>query len=140
LFNAHLDLTSKLEIPTDKLGVGNPILHYGEITLFEDELGDKGSSRVNVRFRIMNDCFFVLMRSYTRVDHVLVRILDTRVYHEFGADHLIRDFQHRECTYTQLKSKGFSMDSQWGLSPNQSDEVYNSLDLKMKHYDVIKLI
>lgn len=62
------------------LGVENPILHYGEIVLFEDELGDKGYSKANVRFRVMNNCFFILLRSYTRVDHVLVRILDTRIF------------------------------------------------------------
>jgi len=62
------------------LGPDDPILTYGEITLFEDELGDKGYSKVNVRFRAMQDCFFVLLRSYTRVDHVMVRIMDTRVY------------------------------------------------------------
>jgi type 2A phosphatase activator TIP41 len=62
------------------LGPENPIINYGEVVLFEDELGDKGFSRVNVRFRVMKDCFFVLLRSYTRVDHVLVRILDTRIF------------------------------------------------------------
>lgn len=36
-----------------QLGPENPILHIGEITLFEDELGDKGYSKVNVRFRVM---------------------------------------------------------------------------------------
>ena len=60
------------------LGPDNPIVHYGEVVLYEDELGDKGYSKVNVRFRVMNDCWFILLRSYTRVDHVLVRILDTR--------------------------------------------------------------
>lgn len=65
--------------------------------LFEDELGDKGYSKVNVRFRVMNDCFFVLHRSYTRVDHVLVRILDTRMYSKFPTApdepiEIIRDF------------------------------------------------
>ena len=62
------------------LGQDNPILHYGEVTFYEDELGDKGYTKVNARFRVMADCFYVLFRSYTRVDHVLVRILDTRVF------------------------------------------------------------
>ena len=79
------------------LGKDNPILHYGEVVLYEDELGDKGFSRVNVRFRVMSDCFFVLLRSYTRVDHVLVRILDTRIFFRFNEDptapiEIIRDF------------------------------------------------
>lgn len=51
----------------------------------------------------MKDCFFVLLRSYTRVDHVLVRILDTRVYcgdmEDSGKVELIRDFTFKESTY-----------------------------------------
>lgn len=81
-----------MEIPLDLLGEENPILHYADVILFEDELGDKGFSKSNVRFRIMKNCFFVLLRSYTRVDHVMVRILDTRIFHEFGTSHIIRDF------------------------------------------------
>ena len=107
--------------------------------LFEDEMADKGFSRVNVRFRVMHDCFFVLLRSYTRVDHVLVRILDTRIFGRLPPAasgeqqepmEIIRDFQHRESTYSQLKAKGFTFGSQWSLSPAQSDEIYGYLNLK----------
>ena len=76
----RLDHESEEQIPLEMLGPHNPILHYGEVTLYEDELGDKGYTKVNVRFRVMADCWFVLFRSYTRVDHVLVRILDTRLF------------------------------------------------------------
>ena len=134
-----MDEQSKEELPLTKLGQDNPIKHYGEVVLFEDEFGDKGFSMSNVRFRIMNDCFFVLLRSYIRVDHVLVRILDTRIYHEFGSNMIIRDFQHKENTYTQLKSKGFQFGSDWSLSQTQSDEIYGFLDTKAKHNDVIIL-
>jgi type 2A phosphatase activator TIP41 len=139
-----LDYTSEKSIPLDKLGPDNPIIHYGEVTLFEDELGDKGYSKVNVRFRIMADCFFVLLRSYTRVDHVLVRILDTRLYGDLDQPsdqpmELLRDFQYRESTYTQLKSKGFKLGSQWGLSQSQSDEVYSYLDIRRECRDKIVL-
>jgi type 2A phosphatase activator TIP41 len=80
-FTAVLDYLSTDEIPVSMLGVDNLIKHYGEVLLYEDELGDKGFSKVNVRFRIMENCFLVLLRSYVRVDHVLVRILDTRIFH-----------------------------------------------------------
>ena len=76
----RLDYASTEEIPIEMLGPENPIMHYGEVSLYEDELGDKGYTKVNVRFRVMTDCWFVLLRSYTRVDHVLVRILDTRLF------------------------------------------------------------
>lgn len=127
------------ELPLAKLGKDNPIRHYGEVLLFEDEFGDKGFAMSNVRFRVMNDCFFVLLRSYIRVDHVLVRILDTRIFHEFGSDKVLRDFSHQESTYEELKSKGFEFTSDWSLSQSQSDEIYGYLDSKAKYNDVIVL-
>ena len=63
------------------LGQDNPIKLYGQVLLYEDEFGDRGYSKSYVRFRVMKDCFFVLLRSYVRIDHVLVRILDTRIFH-----------------------------------------------------------
>ena len=140
----ELDYLSTDEIPLGMLGPDNPILHYGEVILFEDELGDRGFSKVSVSFRVMANCFFILLRSYTRIDKVLVRILDTRVFFPLfkepaATEHMVRDFQHRECTYAALAKKGFSMGSEWGLSPGQSDEVYEYLDIKMKTTDRIVL-
>jgi len=55
----------------------------------------------------MKDCFFLLMRSYIRIDLELVRVLDTRMYHEFGSDVILRDFTLKESTYKELKKSGF---------------------------------
>ncbi len=44
------------------------------------------------RYRVMADCFFVLLRYYLRVDEVLVRIFDTRIFHSFDTNHLLREF------------------------------------------------
>jgi type 2A phosphatase activator TIP41 len=107
------------------LGQNNPIKYYGEVTLYEDEFADRGFSKSNVRCRVMDNCFFVLLRSYIRIDQVAVRILDTRVFHQFGSDCIIRDFTHLESTYSELKQKGFSFNSQWLLSPSQSDMIYD---------------
>lgn len=79
-------------IPLDKLGRDNPIIHFDEVFLYEDDLGDCGYTRSYLRFRVMKDCFYILLRYYLRVDEVLVRIYDTRIYHEFGTNHIIREF------------------------------------------------
>jgi len=125
------------QIPVEMLGKDNPILHFNEVFLYEDDLGDTGYTRMSVRFRVMNNCFYVLLRYYLRVDEVLVRIYDTRIFHQFGKDYVIRDFQHKENSYEELKTKGFKIDSAWGLSKNQSDEVYPHLDLKFKKNDKV---
>ncbi len=76
--------------------------------LYEDEFGDKGYTMANVRFRVMEDCFFVLLRSYVRIDSVIVRILDTRLYHDFSTYRLLRDFSKMECTFEELMEKGYT--------------------------------
>jgi type 2A phosphatase activator TIP41 len=80
------------EIPVARLGRDNPILHYGEVYMFEDDLGDTGYALCMVRYRVMADCFFVLFRYYLRVDEVIVRIFDTRVFSSFDNNYLLREF------------------------------------------------
>jgi len=72
-------------IPLAELSRPDPILFYAEIPLFEDELHDNGSSSVIVRIRVMPTCLFILSRFTLRVDHVLFRTYDTRIYHSFNS-------------------------------------------------------
>lgn len=71
----------------------------------------------------MKDCFYVLLRSYLRVDGVIVRSLDTRIFGDFGSNYMLREFQHKEATIDELRMKGFIPDSEWMLSKTQADEV-----------------
>ncbi|CAD6898011.1 unnamed protein product [Tilletia controversa] len=71
-------------IPIEKLGVGSePILFYDEVVLYEDELADNGSSMLSVKVRVMPSGFLVLQRFLLRVDNVLFRMFDTRMYASF---------------------------------------------------------
>jgi len=78
-------------IPLEMLKRPDPILFYDELILFEDELADNGSCKLSVKLRVMPSCFFVLMRCYLRVDHVMVKSIDTRFFHEFGTEKVIRE-------------------------------------------------
>ncbi|XP_032431782.1 TIP41-like protein isoform X6 [Xiphophorus hellerii] len=53
--------------------------------------------------RVMPSSFFLLQRFFLRVDGVLIRINDTRVYYEDGKDYMLREFSTRENTITELK-------------------------------------
>ena len=64
----------------------------------------------------MNDCWYVLLRSYVRVDGVRVRVLDTRLFHDFGTSCILREFTHREASYDELRQAGFNLSSEWMLS------------------------
>ena len=99
------------------------VLNYNQIHFFEDELGDIGFSEGKIGFGVMNECFLGLMRCYLRVDNMLVRNIDTKIYHKFGDNYIIRNFLVKEKTYDELANKGFHFSNQWNLSPTQSDMV-----------------
>ena len=97
--NLNLVVTPVSTIPFHMLSPDNPIKHFGQVYLFETDLEDCGYAMSIVRFRVMGDCYYVLLRFYLRVDGVQVRIFDTRIFHEFGQDYIHREFQFCESTY-----------------------------------------
>ncbi|KAJ1869309.1 Tap42 interacting protein [Coemansia sp. RSA 486] len=86
-----------------KLMVREEILFYDENVLYEDDLGDNGTSQLSYKVRVMPSGFFVLLRFFLRVDGVLFRIYDTRVYHEFGSDCILREFSTREAAFEDVR-------------------------------------
>ncbi|XP_023198702.1 TIP41-like protein isoform X3 [Xiphophorus maculatus] len=90
-------------IDIEKLKAREHIMFFEEVLLFEDELHDHGVSMISVKIRVMPSSFFLLQRFFLRVDGVLIRINDTRVYYEDGKDYMLREFSTRENTITELK-------------------------------------
>ncbi|KAK2151880.1 hypothetical protein LSH36_347g00017 [Paralvinella palmiformis] len=90
-------------INIEKLKKGGKIQFYAEMVLFEDELHDSGTSMLKVQIRVMPDYFFILQRFFMRVDKVLVRINDTRVYHEAGTDYILREYTSKQNRVEDLK-------------------------------------
>ncbi|XP_063234599.1 TIP41-like protein [Bacillus rossius redtenbacheri] len=90
-------------IDLDKLKQKERILFYEDLMLFEDELHDNGIAVCSVKIRVMPSSFYILLRFFLRVDDVLVRINDTRIYHEFGTDHVLREYTSREAKIADLK-------------------------------------
>ena len=80
-----------------------PILHYVDLPLYEDEMDDNGSSVLRVRLRVMPSFFFVLLRHVLRVDGVLIRQRETRIFHKFGAAHVLRVRQLAEAPLKPLR-------------------------------------
>ncbi|KAJ7167603.1 type 2A phosphatase activator TIP41 [Mycena filopes] len=83
----------------------DPILFYAEVPLFEDELHDNGSSHLLVRVRVMPTCLFLLARFTLRVDGVLFRTHDTRLYHSFASSPplVVRETSGWEAPYDRVK-------------------------------------
>jgi len=91
-----------LQINTKLLSKPDPILFYTHLILYEDELADNGTAILSVRCRVMKDCFLVLLRFMLRVDNLLVRVYDTRYYHEFGTHKVLKKWIGKECDYKQV--------------------------------------
>ncbi|WWC68108.1 uncharacterized protein I206_102029 [Kwoniella pini CBS 10737] len=106
------------------------ILFYDDVPLYEDELHDNGESILNVRIRVMPHSFFILSRLFLRVDDVLFRIRDVRIYHEFGSSEIIKEISGMEVSYDQVKKH---LDRQSDLSqltdPNWVNQKMTSISL-----------
>ncbi|KAL0580714.1 Tap42 interacting protein [Marasmius crinis-equi] len=96
---------SSQQIPLAELTRPDPILFYAEIPLFEDELHDNGSSGLIIRIRVMPTCIFILSRFTLRVDNVLFRTYDTRLYHSFSSNPplVVREITGWEAPYDRVK-------------------------------------
>lgn len=51
----------------------------------------------------MPHSFFILARLFVRVDNVLFRIYDVRIYHAFGDEEVIREVSGMEAGYDTVK-------------------------------------
>lgn len=80
---------------------------FDEVVLYEDELADNGISLLTVKIRVMPERLFILCRFFLRLDGVLFRIRDTRVYIDFSTGEVIREYQAREETYNHVRSVSF---------------------------------
>ncbi|CAH1229609.1 TIPRL [Branchiostoma lanceolatum] len=93
-------------IDIEKLKQRERIVYFEEVVLFEDELADNGCSTLSVKIRVMPTSFFLLMRFFLRVDNVIIRVHDTRLYHEADKDYFLREFSSKENNINDLVKRG----------------------------------
>ncbi|KAF2403333.1 type 2A phosphatase activator TIP41 [Trichodelitschia bisporula] len=96
---------SDAEIPLHLLTRPDPIIFFDEVVLYEDELADNGIAMLSCKIRVMPARLLLLSRFFLRLDGVLFRIRDTRVFVEFATRQVIREYVAREDTYDKVKSK-----------------------------------
>ncbi|EEQ97443.1 conserved hypothetical protein [Perkinsus marinus ATCC 50983] len=73
-----------------------PIRWFSQVCLWEDELADNGSSKYVIRLRVMPNFWYVLASFLLRVDGVIIRLVETRIFHQFGTHEVIRHWSWRE--------------------------------------------
>ncbi|XP_036358227.1 TIP41-like protein isoform X1 [Octopus sinensis] len=118
-------------INLEKLKQREKILFYQDILLFEDELADNGASKLSVKIRVMPSGVFILLRFFLRVDNVLVRINDTRLYHEAGTDFLLREYSSRDNEVCDIKVPPFVL--------NDPNEVCHYLTKRTEFFEKLHL-
>ena len=94
---------SSSPIPLDLLRRPDPILFFDEITLYEDEMADNGITVFSCKIRVMPARLLLLCRFFMRLDNVLIRIRDTRVYVDFASREVIRNYVAKEEKYEEVR-------------------------------------
>ena len=90
-------------IPLELLRRPDPILFFDEVVLYEDEMADNGITMFSCKIRVMPDRLLLLCRFFMRLDNVLLRIRDTRVYVDFGTGEVIREYVAKEEKYEAVR-------------------------------------
>jgi len=92
-------------------------------------LHDNGSASLIIRARVMPTSFFVLSRFSLRVDGVLFRLHDTRIYHSFTSSppFVVRETSGWEAPYSSVKRFLPSPDLSPLTDPNFVHNVLTSL-------------
>jgi len=118
-----------LKIDYDRLKDQTKKIAFNEdIVLFEDEADDNGQMQLRLRFRVMQDCFFILLRNYIRIDGVIIRLIETRIYHESGTKHLVRENSYREIDWEKCSKHHLASNARL-----QSQSVLYSPDILNFH-------
>jgi len=96
---------SEKPIPLALLERRDPILLFDDVMLYEDELADNGITLLSCKIRVMPARLLLLSRFFMRLDDVVFRIRDTRVYIEFATGEVIREYTAREESYETVRQK-----------------------------------
>lgn len=92
----------------------DPIIFYDEVDLYESDLDDNGICQLSVKIRVMPKVWFVLMRLFVRVDGLMVRLRETRLFcrHDLPetSNVVLREVKHAEGTFEELRKAGAPKD------------------------------
>lgn len=95
------------QIPIELLKRPDPIIFFDEVDLYEDELADNGIALLSCKVRVMPGRLLLLSRFFMRLDNVLIRLRDTRVYVDFETKEVIREYQAKEAEYEKVRQVGY---------------------------------
>ncbi|RDA92790.1 hypothetical protein CP533_0775 [Ophiocordyceps camponoti-saundersi (nom. inval.)] len=125
---------TKKQIPIELLKRRDPMLFFDEVLLYESELDDNGISVYSAKLRVHEKRMLLLCRLFMRLDNVIIRLRDTRVYVDFETDEVIREYTAKEASFESVKSallaKGLLPDEVTVAlrEPNQLDPILSLVE------------
>jgi len=99
---ANFSSTTK-PIPLELLRRPDPILFFDDVMFYEDELADNGIAMLSCKIRVMPSRLLLLCRYFLRLDNVLLRLRDTRVYVDYDSKEVIREYVAKEEEYDKVR-------------------------------------
>ncbi len=94
---------SSIPIPVELLKRPDPILFFDDVVLYEDELADNGIAMLSCKVRVMPARMLLLCRYFMRLDNVMLRLRDTRIYIDFDTGEVIREYVAKEDDYEKIR-------------------------------------
>lgn len=98
---------SSTPVPFELLKRPDPILFFDEVMLYEDELADNGIAMLFCKLRVMPSRLLLLSRFFMRLDNVLIRLRDTRVYVDLDTGEVIRQYLAKEEQYDKVREVSY---------------------------------
>ena len=126
--NIIFALTDK-SIPVEKLLKPDPILFYDALVLYEDELGDNGISILSTKIRVMPTCLFLLCRFFLRIDDVIFRTRDTRIFFDMETKDVLREYRIQESPYKDAYVKASKISNDPKKLLRDPDWVSQNIDI-----------
>ncbi|EER36474.1 TipA protein [Histoplasma capsulatum var. duboisii H88] len=128
--------SSSSPIPIELLKRPDPILFFDEVMLYEDELADNGIAMLSCKIRVMPSRLLLLSRFFMRLDNVLVRLRDTRIYVDFETREVIREYQAKEEEYDTVRQRLASSREDIPAvmrDPNKLSDLLPKVDTSLEH-------
>jgi len=126
-------------IPIELLKRPDPILFFDDVILYEDELADNGIAMLSCKIRVMPARLLLLCRFFLRLDNVVLRIRDTRVYVDFGRNEVIREYVAREENYDKARDELASRGDDVTAALRDPNQVANLLPVIEKTAEKVEL-
>lgn len=126
-------------IPLELLRRPDPILFFDEVMLYEDELADNGIAMLSCKIRVMPARLLLLCRFFMRLDNVLLRLRDTRVYVDFDKKEITREYVAKEEEYDKVRDVLASRRDDVAAQLRDPNQIADLLPIVDKSLETVRL-